>query len=470
MRPNILLVVLDTARADVFEPYGAPTGATPTVAQLARRGSALHAYSTANWTVPAHASMFTGLMPRELGLTQVAGGDRKRCRAPMAASADRNIVKVLQDNGWSTRGVSANPWISADSGFATGFDEMLTVETPRRPRMHDASPRGRLRWALGAVAARADHGARQVEQVMRRWLADSPKEQPFFWFVNLLECHSPYLPPQPYNDLPPWRRAQAAEEARRYLTLDSVFRVCAQNMTVPPGALSRMAHLYRRSITLMDDWLARVLAEMDRAGVLDDTQVVVTSDHGENLGESGLIGHAFSLDERLLRVPFVSAGPLDLDSAGPTSLAAVPRRLAAAVGLDTEPWADTDDGVVVAQHDGVAAPDSPEIERVRGEWSLSPHSVHRLTRSLTSATDGDWKLVVEHDGDESVYDLRADPLEQRPLAADAAPATTVSRLRAAARAAMSAEPAPVAEPDRAAEPDDADTAQLEEQMRLLGYL
>lgn len=470
MRPNVLLVVLDTARADVFEPYGAPPGTTPTVAQLAARGAALTAYSTANWTVPSHASMFTGLLPRDLGLTQVAGGDRTRCRAPMAATAERNLVAAMQRAGWATRGVSANPWISADSGFGVGFDDFVSVVSPRRPRMHDTSVKGRLRWAYDGVVARADHGARQVEQVLERWVAEVDADRPFFWFVNLLECHSPYLPPRPYNDLPPWRRAQAAEEARRYLNLDSVFRTCAGNMTVPAPALARMGHLYRRAITLMDDWLARVLTTLDRARLLDDTQVIVTSDHGENLGESGLIGHAFSLDERLLRIPFVTAGPLDLDGGNPLSLAGVPRRLADGVALAEHPWQEQPDELLVAQHDGVAAPDSPEMLDAARRWGLSADSIHRLARSLTAASDSRWKLVAEHDGAEHLFDLTADPLERCPLRPDAAPADTVARLRKAVEGAATgvAPAAPVAAPAAAAEGTDLEA--LEEQMRLLGYL
>jgi arylsulfatase A-like enzyme len=470
VRPNVLLIVLDTARADVFEPYGADPGTTPTVAQLASRGAALPAYSTANWTVPSHASMFTGLMPRDLGLTQVAGGDRSRCRAPMADSADSNIVRALSDAGWATRGVSANPWISADSGFGVGFDELVSVVSMRRPRMHDASVKGRLQWALDGVLARADHGARQVEELLGHWIADVDADRPFFWFVNLLECHSPYMPPRPYNDLPPWRRAQVAEEARRYLNLDSVFRVCAGNMSVPAAALLRMSHLYRQAITLMDDWLARVLTAMDRARLLQDTQVIVTSDHGENLGESGLIGHAFSLDERLLRIPFVTAGPLDLAAGAPLSLAGVPRRLAGAVGLVDHPWQEQQDDVVVAQHDGVTTPDSPQMQDAARRWGLSADSVHRLSRSLTAASDTRWKLVVEHDGVEQVYDLANDPLEQRPLSTDGAPPDTVAKLRKAVDAALTGVPPAPTDAPAGPPTEETDLEALEEQMRLLGYL
>ena len=83
--------------------------------------------------------------------------------------------------------------------------------------------------------------------------------------MNLVECHSPYLPPWPYNDLGPIDRLRAAEEARRHLTLSGIWKACAGNFDVPPGALERMRHLYARSVRLMDDWLRDLLAELDGA-------------------------------------------------------------------------------------------------------------------------------------------------------------------------------------------------------------
>jgi arylsulfatase A-like enzyme len=337
VRPNIVLVVLDTARADAFEPYGAAVGSTPTVASLARDGVAMTAYSPANWTVPAHASLFTGLLPREVGLTQVRGGDRDRCRASMTAVAGRNLVPWLRSQGWSTRAVSANPWISPQSGFDVGFDEFVVVAPSRRALGHDGALSTRLGWAASALLARADDGARRVEQVLNGWAFDVDPGRPFFWFVNLLECHAPYLPPRPYAR-GAWQRLLAADDARRYLSLETVFRVCAGNVAVPPAALARMRLLYRQSVRLVDDWLDRLLTTLDAAGVLPDTQIIVTSDHGENLGDGGLLGHAFSLDERLVRVPFVTAGPLPVEDDGLLLLSDVPAWLTESLAIAGTPW------------------------------------------------------------------------------------------------------------------------------------
>src|SRR5438552_1415851 len=100
-----------------------------------------------------------------------------------------------------------------------------------------------------------------------------------------------------------------------------------------------MRRMYSGSIRYMDDWLGRVLERMDGAGLLEDTLVIVTSDHGENLGETGLIAHASSLDNRLLHVPLVMSGP-GASGAAIESLASVPRLIAELTGLDDYPWDD----------------------------------------------------------------------------------------------------------------------------------
>jgi arylsulfatase A-like enzyme len=474
--PNVVLIVLDTCRADAVDP-AVGDGRAPAIAQLARRGgSAGRTYATSNWTVPSHASLLTGLLPRTLGLAQVPGGDRSKVAPVIDAVIDRYLPSVLQSRGYATRGVSANPWISTGSGFAKGFDSFEEVTTPRRGRMHSSSRKDKLQWLVEGAIAKVDDGADSAADIVDRW-AGEVDDRPFFWFVNLLECHSPYLPPRPHNDLPIHRRIKAASDAQKYLTFGSVMKVCLGALDVPPRALELMRHLYACSILRMDDWIARVEQRLDSLNLLDDTQIVITSDHGENLGEGGLLGHALSLDERLLRVPFISAGPLDLapPSDGFQSIQSFPTRLASAIGFADHPWqADPlSPDIVVAQHDALGDEESPEMASVR-EWGLSDAALRRLTKNMTAATDGILKLVV--DGDvETIYDVVADPGERSPIlegSLDGSRAALVGDLRKAVQGALVAtdrvQPAAPAAPADPATPDE--SAELEEQMRLLGYM
>ena len=472
MRPHVLCVVLDTARADALEPYGAPPGSTPTIADLAARGTALpEAFASACWTLPSHASMFTGLLPRAAGLARAPGGKPHGARPVLEGHRDRLLPEVLRRAGYRTAAVSSNLWITERSGFGTGFDEFIGVETGRQALLHRGDRRSRMRWALEGVRARADDGAAEAERVLGRMIDERP-EQPCFWFVNLTECHSPYLPPRPYNDLPPLDRLRAAEEARRHLTLDAIWRACAGGFDVPDEALERMHHLYRRSVRALDDWLGRVLAHLEEAGILEDTLVIVTSDHGENFGEGGLLAHAFSLDDRLIRVPLVLAGPGAEPRATPFSLAGLPRMVAEAVGLDEHPWSNgLPQDVAVAQFDPPTDASDPRVREAVTRWGLGEEAIPRITTPLTAVTDGRHKLL-RAGSDHLLYELDADPLELGPRALDRAVPTRENGSLAALWAGLehpgvaATRDAPGAE---TATPQD-ELAQIEDQMRLLGYM
>jgi arylsulfatase A-like enzyme len=457
---NVLLLVLDTARRDAFEPFGAAPGSTPAVAQLAARGVVgEQAHSAACWTLPSHAAMFTGLLPRAAGLARAPARTPHSCRPVLESHRDRLLPEVFRRAGYATAGVSSNLWIGDTSGFDTGFDRWRSVDSGRQSGLHDPAPRARLRWLLEAARANVDDGAAQSLGEVRSWVDGARAGEPFFWFVNLNECHSPYLPPRPYSDVGLRGRLRVAEEARRYLTLEAIWRACAGGLEVPADALERMRHLYARSVRLMDDWLADVLALLDGRGLLDDTLVVVTSDHGENFGENGLMAHAFSLDERLTHVPLVAAGPGASELSDLVSLADLPRALARAAGI-SHPWGpDLCSGVAVAEFDPPTGPEDERVQQTVRDWGVGEAGLRAMTTPLTSATDGVFKLV-RRGATEQLFDLANDPLEENSLDASDPRA---DHLHAAL------DPRPVAvEPQ--AEASAAELAEIEERMKLLGYM
>jgi Sulfatase len=472
VRPNVLLLVFDTARAGTFEPYGAEPGATPAFADLARRGAvAQDARANASWTVPSHAAMLTGLLPRATGTSQISGDDAHPAfRAALQAHRHRNLAEVLRRTGFSTRAVSTNFWLTPSSGFDIGFDDFVNVDTRRQARLAEGGIRKRAGWLWEGARAQVDDGAAEAGAILRRWLAEPP-QAPFLWFVNLVECHSPYLPPRPYDDLGLSDRLLAAEEARRHLTLDAIWRACAGGPAPPPEALARMRYLYARAIRLLDDWLASLLEALDRARLLDETLVIVTSDHGENLGEQGLMGHCFSLDERLIRVPLAAAGPGADGLASTRSLAELPRRIAAAIGLDAHPWgAGVPPGpVAVAQFDSPIEPGHPRLEPTLERWGVGAETAWRITTALEAATDGRWKLLRRGVAEE-LYDLDADALEASPLDPGDGPAAVVEHLRAALVDPAATAAPPEAEVTPGDEISASERAKLEERMALLGYM
>ena len=201
---------------------------------------------------------------------------------------------------------------------------------------------------------------------------------------------------------------RAALEAQRHLNFESICLFAAGRWEIPPEALARMRHLYGRAAAYMDSWLAGVLEALDDRGILDETLVIVTSDHGESFGEAGLIAHGFSLDQRLIHVPLVLAGPGSIEREGPFSLAELPRLIADAAGLEHHPWLERElpEGVAVAQYDPISRPDHPLLREFVRRWQLDEDAVTRLTAGYTAATDGRHKLVVR-DGAEFSTTSRA---------------------------------------------------------------
>jgi arylsulfatase A-like enzyme len=471
MPPNVLIVVMDAARRDALEPYGARRGATPAIAQLAARGVAMpEVYATAPWTVPSHSSMFTGLMPRAAGMASVPS--HAAVKPAMESHRDRLLPELMRRAGYSTSAFSANLWVAPAAGFDIGFDHFHSVGSARKQKIRAGGRKARLRWLAEGARGEVDDGAAEIEGLIGQRLSAHRGADPFFMFVNLVECHSPYLPPRPYGGRLPLRRILAAEDARRYFTLQDIWRVCGGVVKVPESTLRRSRHFYRASIRYMDDWLARLLERLDGSGALDDTLVVVTSDHGENFGEGGLVTHGLSLDNRLIGVPFVAAGP-GADATPITSLAELPRFVADAAGIDSHPWHDAPrPGVGVAQFDPPSTEDEEKTREALVKWGLGG-AIEAFTSRLTCAVAGDLKLLRRGDVEE-VYDLAADPLEERPLRPedlDAERSARLAPLRAALeQPAMTRELDAAGAAERPPEASAEELADLEERMRLLGYM
>ncbi len=472
MRPNVIVLLLDAARRDAFEPYGAAPGSSPAIAQLASRGRAVdEVYATGCWTAPSHASIFTGLMPRALGLAGLPGGMPADLRAGLESVAERMLPAVLGKSGYRTLVASANLWVSPDSGFAIGVDDFQVVRSGRQVSLEGRSLSARLSRWKEALRARSDDGAAEIERLLVPRLAES--SQPFFCFVNLIETHSPYLAPRPFAVGGPIERVLAMEDAARHYTLGGVWRTCAGNLPLTDAARDRLRRQYAASIRAVDSCVGRLLEHLDAAGRLDDTLVIATADHGENIGEGGLIAHGLSLDNRLIKVPFVFAGPA-ARSAVPTSLAGLPRFVAESAGISEHPWAadELPAGIGIAQHDPPVEPTDPRVESVlRGVWRFDDEAVRLLTTPLTCAVSGNRKLLVN--GERELWiDLEKDPLELSPSEAVSAPEADRERL-SALRAALAHPAMTASRPFRAGAMSTAkaaETADLEERMRLLGYL
>ncbi len=458
--PNVLFIIWDTVRAASLSVYGHDRPTTPELERLAARGVLFErAVSPSPWTLPAHASMFTGLPPHAL---------ETDWKVPLEAGPP-TIAEVLRARGYRTGAFVANLfYCSRESGLDRGFStyrdypivslpELMRSTSVARVAVASAVPtllrligrvaRGgqvggaadstavaravttaaapgnggegrriglRQRLRLLQDAGRKD--ARAVNDELLAWLA-TDDDRPFFAFVNYFDAHAPYLPPQPFDTLfgtPPADRNPFLTEGRQYT----------------PRQLATELNAYEGAIAWLDDRLAALLDEMERRGLLENTIVIVTSDHGEEFLEHGVMTHGNSLYEPALHVPLLVVGP---------------GRVPAGVRVDD--WVSTSDlAATVADLTGVSAalpgrslarwwaaregadPDTL-VARVSFSWLKDDH--YPISKGDIEAVYADpWKYILNGDGREEVYDLRADPGERHDLAGQPGTDTTAAVLRA----------------------------------------
>lgn len=291
--PNVVFIIWDTVRAWNVSLYGYPRATTPFLEEWARSGVAFeHAYSTASWTLPSHSSMFTGRYPHELSADY---------SSPLN-SAPRTIAEVFRDHGYETAGFVANTfYCSEESGLSRGFvhyadfrysaGQLLLGSALVRTVYENAE----LRSTLGLQEIPGRKTADLINEQFLTWL-DNRDPRPFFAFLNFFDAHDPYLPPPPFDTL------FGPKDVRRNPVIVETRRMSAQQIANEMNA-------YDGGIAYMDARLRRLIEELRRRDLYDNTIFIITSDHGEQFGEHGLISHGNSLYTAGLHVPLLIVAP-----------------------------------------------------------------------------------------------------------------------------------------------------------------
>jgi arylsulfatase A-like enzyme len=419
-RPNVLLVVLDTARAD-----SVGSGHDTAFAQLTRRGREYsRAVAPAPWTLPSHASLFSGLRPGLHGVTGASVLTTTGVHSPrqrIEELADHWLPMDLKRRGYATFAASANPWVGEAVGLTQGFDTVFEAwRHAPLPKLSDPLS-GTSRSGLAAkihaaeVYARrtmgiGDAGAATSLDAFDRFRTGLDGGAPYFAFFNVMEPHAPYAPPRGHDALELRRRPAAIKAVRRW-NADRMLAYCMGRQEILPDELDLLRELYRGEISYTDAWLARLFEGLDRRGHLEDTLVIVTADHGENLGEHHLLSHVMSMHQTLLHVPLAISGPgVPAGSvSAPVGLTSIRDTVLAAA--DGE-WLDpAGTGPVIAEYESASAQVSgarPIDQRV---GDITPQLRERLRARWTAVYDGAWKLVSSTNGEEHLHDLEADPEE-----------------------------------------------------------
>jgi arylsulfatase A-like enzyme len=334
--PNVLLIVWDTVRAANTSLHGYARPTTPNLEMLASRGVSFdRAFATSPWTLPSHAGMFTGRWPHEI---------RADWKRPMREDLP-TLAEYLAAHGYETAGFVANlDYCGRETGLARGFahydDYPLTVfdafirYTSIGRRIDRVSWRYEIdsflnRWHLGGhelIPGTREHvkNGEAVDREFLSWLGKRPATaRPFFAFLNLNDAHSPYEIPDPAA--PAFgRRPQTPYERAILQQFTGVDKKQLSSEDV-----QMIIDIYDDCVAYLDRRLGLLLDELRQRGVLDNTLLIITSDHGEHLGDHQLFFHGNSLYRQSLQVPLVIAGPA----------AGVPlgRKVAEAVGLNDLP-------------------------------------------------------------------------------------------------------------------------------------
>lgn len=437
-RPNLLLVILDATRADACSCYGATPPTTPNLDRLAATGVCYEqAIAAAPWTLPALASIFTGLYPSQTGIYQ------QRSLAPEHVT----LFQLLQQAGYATFAISKNSWLSKDFGLIRGVGQMHRlwqwfqsddeITVGKLAELHRGSGLyTRLAQELlgGNVAKnvlnllyhrywnRVDDGAVRTVAPVLRWV--NAQEGPWCAMVHFLEAHLPYHPPRQ------WYRRFAHDPARvAHLHKQDQWRLAWRHIAgkeqLSAADLQGWRDLYLAEVAYQDYYLGQLLDQLAAAGQLDNTCVVIVADHGENLGEHGLLNHQYSLHDTLLHVPLVIRWPalgggqrvtapvqtLDLfqtllDIAGVAAPHTTSRNLLP--GATPRPY-------VVAEYGRPQVPHQGLLTR----YDLQPADLAPFARGFTALRTDRYKLIESSDGQVELYDIQADVGESTNLAGQA---------------------------------------------------
>lgn len=440
--PNVLMIVLDDVRAASLSLYGYDRPTTPNLERLARQGVLFsQARATASWTLPSHASMFTGRWPHELSV----GWD-----LPLDATHP-TLAELLAGRGYATAGFVANTYYcNALYGLGRGFarfEDNYENETVSLFEVVRSSGAGKcLLQALGYSVRVAEGGTslRKSAAMLNRdflgWLDGRPRGRPFFAFLNYYDAHGPFIPPEgpdPRFGLGALPNREQVEIIKKYHKMRAGKLEPGEG---PPDRLEREATAvlrdsYESCIASLDRHIGLLFDELEGRGLIDNTLVVVTSDHGEHFNEHGFFGHGLSLYRHETHVPLLILPPSPRQAGrvvtDPVSLRDLPATCVDLLGLaDSSPFPGQSLAPFWRPGAAQGRPASPVLSEVDHQKRLPPMpNVPASLGPVKSLVDQGKVYIVTGDGREEIYDLNSDPMESQNLINEPAFRTSAGHLR-----------------------------------------
>lgn len=401
-------------------------------------------YANAPWTLPSHASMLTGQYPSEHGI---------HAASPTLEPEVIPLPARLKDLDYETVAFTNNSWISREFDFDKGFDEFYErwrlFETAINPRemaeeeglinkfvalLDEVTVRNVLPSIANGLYAKYlqewyDNGAFLTNLRLKRWLGRrSESDFPFFAFVNYLEPHLEYRPPHSFatktlpEDVSVAEANEIDQDAWGFITGE--VEMSGQDFEL-------LEMLYDAELSYLDHRIGKLLEFLRTEGIYDETVIVITADHGENIGDHGLMDHQYSLHDTLLNVPlfirhpdakqgFVDDSLVELRDLYPTLSRIADGTVPDEEMVSTKSFVQFDSEKESAGRQRALAQyivPQPSVETLLDKYEVS-RDVRKFDRELRSIRTPEWKCIQPSDGEVELYDVRNDPEESRNVASD----------------------------------------------------
>jgi arylsulfatase A-like enzyme len=411
---NVVLIVWDTVRAYNLSDYGYPRNTTPNLARWAREGVLYNlAVAPAPWTYPSHSCFFTGQWPFKLN---------SQWKFPLD-TADPTLAEYLAALGYQTAGFAANTtYCSYETGLDRGFAHFEDFPLTSRSLLGRTVPG---KWILTNILFRGrfhqikwiglqSRGAHGTSEAFLGWLRQRRPDRPFFAFLNYFDAHGPYVPPPGFEG----RFGIRPKPPRDYEFLFSIMGMESSSMQKRDILLAR--DCYDDCIAFLDEQLGRLLDQLQRGGLLDNTVVIITSDHGEAFGDHGHFGHGPGVYLEEVGVPLAilaPGAPAGRVVESPVSLRDVPATVVDLLGLSADSpfpghslaafWHSSPG----KEPQGITTPAlSEEINATEFQPERGSGRGHiRFRMSLVARGH---HYLRDGMGTEALYDLRRDPFER----------------------------------------------------------
>ena len=303
--PNILILLVDTARAQNLSCYGYSRPTSPHIDAVAAEGVLYEqAIAPGCWSLPSQMSLLTGMFPAKHGAHELH---------LFYDHAYPLLPEVLQQEGYHTLGISPNSWMSDEFGVTYGFDTYLKLWQcwPTMPTRVPQAPNGLFSTVMQRLNRfysrhvfprrnRAGHVRRYIDTL----LTGTP--EPFFLYAIFWDMHLPYTPTQRHASR--WLPAGVTLDQAKHINRNHL-RYFAEQVTMSAEDFTILHACYDAALASIDEEIGALVAHLRQRGILDRTILIITSDHGENIGEHGLMSHAYSLHDTLIRVPLIIRYP-----------------------------------------------------------------------------------------------------------------------------------------------------------------